>query len=68
MPEETTAPQPKKNDAEIKALKKKAQTVQAQRDAVLGQAPASRDRAVLAKARKHIKELKRKMRKLAKER
>jgi len=56
----------KKNDAKVKSLKKEARVARSQRDEILAQPPASRDKKALVAARAQLKQLKREMRKLAK--
>ena len=57
----------KKNDAQIKSLKKEVRAARGQRDQILAQPPPGRDKKALVAARARIKQLKRKMRKLSKE-
>lgn len=58
-------PQKAKNQGVIKKLKAQAKTVKQERDTILAQPPAQRDRKKLAGARQQIRKLKRQMRRQA---
>lgn len=59
-------PKKTKDTGVLRKLKDRAKKAKAQRDAILAEAPASRDRQKLAAARHEIRTLKRKMRRQVK--